>query len=1178
MIELRHIIYLPEVGNLADLLKQDVKAIVDKKGNLYRILSEKKVEKINFKNDFTFTDFLTGQTYEVRVKDGKCHLKCSSSSTSSTSCCKPKPPCPDPTPPLGESLFKVSTYLYNLDNLTSGPITLHKREDLNLWSTGAIVMTAKQGSVDVQFELRNQIIAARDPVPAVDFTGYTSNGIFYNSLAKTLYLYNGNGTFTLVDLSGSVSVLINQTTFVDPVYGTLAGVNDDLTAAFQTLAQGVAAAAVSPRTIYVQPGTYTLTAPLVLRTGINWFFAEGAVVNSTASSIFTDNGANVITSITGYGEFNVIGTGVNVLNLTGGSNIIFEAQKVSMGAIVGSVLFEYSPAAALNLLLNVNVPQIVIGNSTGIVFHQLNGSSIVSFKSNLISAPTIASINGTATGTFDLEVSYLEGTAFATIGDNLTVGAMFLNLTDTYTINVSAQDITSNAGTQMIIIGNTTPTSSPASVNVTANTLASYGGIVWAVGADTTQLISLQPMVNLTVDILEIVGTNLDIVPFNVDLANLTTDIKLYSNIRLDTITYNVQVSNGANVLLNIDEFSVSSGAFIVGNVGPTLLNITNLVVNSKTISCLEQLLFTANEVNVELNSQSISCTTSTPFMSPISTNGVVPTPPPVSLVANSVTINAGVLFLNAIGTVVLNTNIISHNAGVLNMNVVFFSPSGVFYNAIYIGPTLPINTLVFKTVASIEGISNFLFAEGTADIDIGTIALGIVDPGSNATAFEIQTAPGNLGVTGKIDTIVIQGLGNAFNLSLNGSFTGSVGNIIFITGTGNAISMTDDSRMNANINFIIADSGSVIATDSTGNSYIRFGEFNSNASQLPYDLEGTGRIQLIGNAINFGDAPGSTEFYLANVQTLNLDVQYINSNECDYIVYTDNSSRADINFNSIITNGNVATILFNSISASFLNLIGNELNLNQASSSSVVFQSDQNSTMVVKTEVLNLNSVNIIAQSTFGSFMSLQYRRLTMGNPGCNVAFLSTDSSRMNVVGFSSDIRGPGTASSMIQAYLNSVFIGNFESFIVTTATDTGISVLDDASLTATFQTLNTQGNNLIIFSTGPSGKIWVKADRWLTNNASNVYIPTGSVIVEPVTVGGYMNAGGSSYNIEYSAGAYGVPLRLLSSILVSTLNSIFSPVSTPNVSLAPSSATMTTFGPFLFPAVAFFVDPGVF
>lgn len=1157
MIELRHIIYLPEVGKLEDLIKQDVKAIVDSKGNLYRILSANRVEKINFKNDFTFTDFLTGATYTVQVKDGKCCPK------------------PSPCPPKQESLFQVSTYLYNLNNLTSGPITLHKREDLNFWSTGAIVMTAQQGSVDVEFELRNQIVAAREPNAAVDFAGYTSNGIFYNSLDKKLYLYNGNGTFTLVDTSGAVSVLINQSTFVDPVYGSLTGVNDDLTAAFATLAQGVAAAAVAPRTIYVQPGTYIVTTPLVLQSNITWYFSEGAVVNSTATSLFTDNGQTVSTSITGYGQFNSTGAGGSILNLTGLSTILFEGQSATMSTAIPANMFEFASNGLSAQTTIIKIPTITNSNTSGSAFNLTSGINLITVDSSIISAPTIVRAGSLANGNFDCNCPLLYGTAGSVIGNNLTAGAMFVNQANAFQLNINAQNITSESGTQMINVSTTVINTSPSITNINAQLLNCYGGILWAQGFNNASSILFQPNININIDTIQIPDGSLEIDAFNVNLANLTIESNFYLKSRLDIVSYDVNLLDGSSVILNIDRFSTVGRAFNVSNVTPFVANVTSLTVNSSTITCFQQLLLTTNVVSVELNSGNIQCLTSTVNLAAIATTGVVPLPPPISNVQNSVIIRADLLSLSGTGIDnITRVNIINHTAGVLNMDVVFYAPTGNFMNAIYIGPSLVANNLKIGTVGSIEDFSTFLLAEGSVNLDIGTVACGVINPLSVANAFTIATTPNNLGVTGKIETVVMYGLGNAFELSVSGRFNGTIGQIIFVSGVGNVIYMIGNSSFSADVNLINVDTGNILFTSSSGNVNINFREMNSNASISPLNLIGTGRIQLTGQVITFGDIATAYYIYAANTQQVYMNVELINTGLCDYIIYAQDNSLIDINFDTITSNNTFSIAAFYADDNSIMKLTGNQLSLASSLSTADAFITNVSAFMTIDVQRINFGSLNFIAYTLVNSTMNLTYDTLTTNNPGCQLLFNTTTTSDMNVNGRVTSVYGQGTGFSLVRSEDNSTFIGTFGQFTVNSLLDAAFEVTDNASLTVTAENISSPGTNL---STSSTSSVWVRSDAWSTTNASNVYI-YASVAGNPVTVGGYMTTNGGNYNIEYDIGAAAVSLRLLSSILVSTTNSIFSPLILPNVSLAPSSATMPANGVTLLPAAAFFVDPGVF
>lgn len=166
---------------LVSLLEKGVKFILIKNGNLYEILSEKEVKKVTITENFTFKDVLTGKSYTVKVD------KCESSSSTSTSTSSTSESC------NSETLFAVAVYDGTPgtgSTIVSGPVLMKKGDSLNFWSTGGILNIATEGSVDLQTEVRNQLILPRPPNPAVDFVGWQSDAIYYDSLNKVLYLYS----------------------------------------------------------------------------------------------------------------------------------------------------------------------------------------------------------------------------------------------------------------------------------------------------------------------------------------------------------------------------------------------------------------------------------------------------------------------------------------------------------------------------------------------------------------------------------------------------------------------------------------------------------------------------------------------------------------------------------------------------------------------------------------------------------------------------------------------------------------------------------------------------------------------------------------------------------------------------------------------------------------------------
>jgi hypothetical protein len=140
----------------------------------------------------------------------------------------------------------------------------------------------------------------------------------------------------LVGPPGPSQLLVNQTAFVDPVYGNNAtAILDDETKPWQTAAAAVAAAP-SGTSIIVRPGLYTETN--LAKDGISWVFEKGAVVTAVGN-LFDDLGAVIAFDVLGEGQFLTNGAtaaGSSILQSTAASRIHFECE--SMSGTVGNTI------------------------------------------------------------------------------------------------------------------------------------------------------------------------------------------------------------------------------------------------------------------------------------------------------------------------------------------------------------------------------------------------------------------------------------------------------------------------------------------------------------------------------------------------------------------------------------------------------------------------------------------------------------------------------------------------------------------------------------------------------------------------------------------------------------------------------------------------------------------------
>ncbi|AYV86109.1 MAG: hypothetical protein Solivirus7_7 [Solivirus sp.] len=151
-----------------------------------------KVVRHKVRSPFVIRDSLTHKSYNVNPKNCCVNeISCSSSSNSSS---------------CSSNLIRITTSLGQQNSIISGPLPLHCNDILNIWSTGSILPLATPGSVDTEFEVVNQLIANRPPNPAIDFVGWISKALFFDSLNSVLFFYDGTlglpGTFTPLNLKG----------------------------------------------------------------------------------------------------------------------------------------------------------------------------------------------------------------------------------------------------------------------------------------------------------------------------------------------------------------------------------------------------------------------------------------------------------------------------------------------------------------------------------------------------------------------------------------------------------------------------------------------------------------------------------------------------------------------------------------------------------------------------------------------------------------------------------------------------------------------------------------------------------------------------------------------------------------------------------------------------------------
>lgn len=165
------------------------------------------------------------------------------------------------------------------------------------------------------------------------------------SLSKERLIETPPGSLLGFGLNGeAVAVPASFDFVVDATYGNDAH-GGKPGGAFKTLsAARDAAVTAGGGLIVVQPGAYTDND--LLRTGVNWYFHDGATISytaahtGTAKAIFDDNGAAVVCSIDGRAEITWNGNGNTALYGAvsiqhASSEIVFRARRVNVLQLLG---------------------------------------------------------------------------------------------------------------------------------------------------------------------------------------------------------------------------------------------------------------------------------------------------------------------------------------------------------------------------------------------------------------------------------------------------------------------------------------------------------------------------------------------------------------------------------------------------------------------------------------------------------------------------------------------------------------------------------------------------------------------------------------------------------------------------------------------------------------------------
>lgn len=178
------------------------------------------------------------------------------------------------------------------------------------------------------------------------------------------------------------------------------------------------AAASFGDTIYVQSGVY-LESTLILINGVNWFCTVGT------SYLFSDGGANVNSTIEGYGRFIFSG---GILNITRASNINFNGTFVDISGTVPG--FNMS------------------GNSELTLVPQITGNTKINRKSqNIDTLGSIIVINNSASGSGNFIVRNTVGDP--SVDSN---GGLFYNNSEFFGLNDNISATVTNGNNTSIYV------------------------------------------------------------------------------------------------------------------------------------------------------------------------------------------------------------------------------------------------------------------------------------------------------------------------------------------------------------------------------------------------------------------------------------------------------------------------------------------------------------------------------------------------------------------------------------------------------------------------------------------------------------------------------------------------------------------------------------------------------
>ncbi|AYV83886.1 MAG: hypothetical protein Hyperionvirus13_29 [Hyperionvirus sp.] len=686
---------------------------------------------------------------------------------------------------------------------------------------------------------------------------------------------------------GAFGLMINQSVFVDALFGFAVGEKYNEAVPFKTI-EAALVVALPGDTIYIQPGNYVITSTVFLKNNINWYLTQGAIISGLVSGpIFTTPGSLVISSIQGYGAF-ISTTGI--LAATAGAQIIFQAQTVTNSS-PSTPAFQIGTAS-----LTTNITNTF---STANILSVTGAANINWTSQTMTTAATAIAIGPNATGNVIINSQSISST-----GPNPTIQNNAKNLS----LTVSAQQFTSTNDSPAILISIPTQTTgniSRSNFNFQYVLANGKGGILTTSGANPANiLINDQPQITFTAAKVESNTTTASSFNFDSTIVNLSIENFSYKltdpqsrggsgfNGPFNSSIFAINVTNSALVTINIDTTTAflptATGGYI--NINQTTAIPTTLKYTGKELIVNGTLLFITGS------------TTATP-----STNFTAQDYSGTSMPINT-------------------SSIINQNA-TTNINIQNITVSAP--PATSITPLPIINNISGQMLLSSNQIS--------ANIDhtnvitnTGTLSVNSKNILSTATNGNIINNNNIMNLsTNNISTTAATSTCNAI-LTNGSSLTLNVGTIS-VNSTGIGLSIIDPGNVNGKVNSINSILGSAIQSLSTGTVELLFNEISTlgtpglRLSCIQFNAN-TGVGRLIGNLINSNNC--STAINVVG-QLVTINVNNIISQSSSQVINV-NAPNGGLNLYFLtLTCSNTNGCIFVSdgtVNLSFINMIGTQV------------------------------------------------------------------------------------------------------------------------------------------------------------------------------------------------------------------------------------------------------------